>query len=264
MIYFRAVEYLRYLVKSAHRRGHGIHSPFVFKVVSQIFRNKTDPAVVFCVEKVRKRMISDSRVIMTNDLGAGHCYGNKESRMRKVSEIARYSSVTRKYCNLLSNMAKEFGGPHIIELGTSLGISSMYMALSSPDITIHTIEGCPETAEIAAANFDQAMIQNIKLHQGAFDDRLPEILASASAPGLVFIDGNHRKEPLLKYFNLIVERSDTNTVIIVDDIYLSHEMEEAWQSIKSHEKVSVTIDLYRMGLVFFRKGINCNHFVVRY
>lgn len=263
MFFFRAAAYLRYLILSGHSNGHGIHSPFVFDLVSRIFRNKNNRDIVLYVEKIRKKMISDTRSIAIKDMGAG-AFRNSGNKNRKVSEMARYSSVSMKYGIILSNMAKEFGEPCIIELGTSLGISAMYMALACPDTILHTIEGCDETAKMAAENFSQAQINNIDLHNGSFDERLPGILDSSSIPGLVFIDGNHRKEPLLKYFSIIAERSDSHTVVIIDDICLSHEMEQAWREIKDHSKVSVTIDIYRMGIVFFRKGISANHFIVRY
>jgi predicted O-methyltransferase YrrM len=264
MIFFRTITYLKYLILSGQGSGHGIHSPFVYDIVSRVFRNKIDIDVVNNVEIVRRRLISDTRVIKVHDLGAGAKCGKNKDERRKVTDIARYSSIPGKYGILLSNLAKEFGKPYILELGTSLGISAMYMALNCPDTIIHTIEGCTETAGIAAENFEIARIENITIHNGSFDERLPAILDSTAAPGLVFIDGNHRKDPFLKYFSLIADKSDSNTVVIADDIYLSGEMKEAWEEIKNNAKVTVTIDLHRMGIAFFRKGINRNHFVVRY
>ena len=263
MFSFRVAAYLRYFVISGHRRGHGIHSPFIFALVSKLFRNKSDKDIVMYIEKLRKRMVSDTRVIIKHDLGAGSFRKSSDKRV-KVSEIARYSSVPRKYGIVLSAMAEEFGKPYMLELGTSLGLSAMYMALSSPDSMLHTIEGCGETAKIAEGNFEMARIRNIKLHKGTFDEKLPEILESFKAPGLVFIDGNHRREPLLRYFAMIAEKSDNNTVVIVDDIRMSHEMHQAWKEIKGHSGVSVTIDICRMGIAFFKRGINSNHFIVRY
>jgi len=263
MTFFRVVAYLRYLILSGHRKGHGIHSPFVYDLVSRVFRNKLDPDIVLYIEKIRRKMISDTSTIEINDLGAGSVKA-KYDKKRKVSEIARYSSVSRKYGILLSSISKEFGKPYMIELGTSLGISTMYMALASPDTLMITIEGCSKTARIASENFDQAKVKNIELHKGSFDEVLPEILDSCKTPGLVFIDGNHRREPLLRYFALIADNSGNNTVVIIDDISLSQEMAQAWREIKSHSKVSVTIDTGRMGVVFFRESINRNHFIVRY
>jgi hypothetical protein len=148
MIFFRATRYLKYLLFARHSKGHGIHSPFVFDIVSRLFRNKTDPEVVSTIEKVRKRMVNDKRIISDKDPGAGSERLNKGD-IRKVSDIARYSPVPEKYGALLSNMASEFGKPFMIELGTSLGISGMYMATGCSSAVLNTVEGSPQIAQIA-------------------------------------------------------------------------------------------------------------------
>jgi predicted O-methyltransferase YrrM len=264
MFFFRVKEYIRYLIFAGHRKGHGIHSPFIFDVVSRVFRNKTDDIIVSTVEKVRNRLLEDRSLISVNDLGSGSVKGHGVTDKRKVSDIARYSSVPKKYGILLSKLTKEFGSSSIIELGTSFGLSTLYMALSKPDAKVYTIEGCDAVASIALSNFEKAGAGNIEIHVGAFDDVLATLIESVGIPGMVFIDGNHRKDPLLRYFGIISGKSDSNTIVVIDDIYLSPEMEKAWNEIKRHKKVSVTIDLYRMGIVFFREGINSNHFVIRY
>ncbi|MCX6325419.1 MAG: class I SAM-dependent methyltransferase [Bacteroidia bacterium] len=262
MIFFRATKYLKYILLSRHRKGHGIHSPFVFDLVARVFRNKIDHNIVCSIEKVRKRMISDRRSIAVKDLGSGS--EKLKTNLRKVSDIARYSPVPGKYGILLSNMAAEFGEPLIVEFGTSLGISTMYMAAAYTGAIVNTVEGCPATAEIAKENFKEAGLNNIKIFTGSFDEFLPVIINYNIKPGLVFIDGNHRKEPVINYFNQIAKISDNKTVIIIDDIYYSREMEEAWNEIKRNDKVSVTIDIFRMGFVFFREGINHNDYIIRY
>jgi len=262
MIFFRSLKYLNYILLSRHRKGHGIHSPFVFDLVSRIFRNKTDPSIVFTVERFRKKLKSDKRSILVKDLGSGSELSDKS--LRRVSDIARNSPVPGKYGKLLSNLAAEFGKPLIIELGTSLGISTMYMAASCPDAQLITVEGCPETAAIAKHNFIEAGIKNVEILVGSFEDILPGFVSNGVKPGLVFIDGNHRKEPVVKYFKLLAELSDSRTVIIIDDINYSKEMSEAWCEIKLHDKVTVSIDLYRMGILFFRQAINHNDYIIRY
>jgi predicted O-methyltransferase YrrM len=262
MIIFRATKYLKYILLSRHRNGHGIHSPFVFDLVSRVFRNKIDPDIVFSIEKIRKRMISDKRSIIVSDLGSGSEI--HKTSLRKVSEIARNSPVPAKYGVLLSNMAAEFGEPHIIEFGTSFGISTLYMATACTGALVSTMEGCPSISVIARENFRKEGIENIEVSTGSFDEVLPFILNKKIKPGLVFIDGNHCKEPVIRYFSQIAELSDSKTVIIIDDINYSSEMGEAWDAIKRFEKVSVTIDIYRMGIVFFREGISHNDYVIRY
>jgi len=262
MIFFKATKYLKYILLSSHRKGHGIHSPFVFDLVSRIFRNKTDPDIVCNIEMVRKRLISDRRSIIVKDLDSGS--EKLKTNLRKVSDIARYSPVSVKYGVLLSNLAAEFGNQLIVEFGTSFGISTMYMAAACPDAIVYTMEGCPSTAEIAKQNFNEAELNNIKIFTGSFDEILPDITNTGINPGLVFIDGNHHRESVLNYFNRIAEISDNKTVIIIDGIYYSREMEEAWNEIKQNEKVSLTVDLFRLGIVFFREGINYNNYIIRY
>jgi predicted O-methyltransferase YrrM len=262
MIFFRTLKFLKYILFSQHGKGHGIQSPFVFNLVSGVFRNKIDPDIVLTIENIRKNRISDRRIIDVLDLGAGPSM--KKSSVRRVSDIAKYSVVPEKYGKLLFNLSAEFGKPGIIELGTSLGISTMYQAAGCRETVVYTMEGSSSLAELARENFRKAGLENIKLLTGSFEDLLPEICEKATTPGLVFIDGNHRKEHLLRYFSQMAEISGTGTVIVLDDIHLSTEMEEAWTEIRQYENVSFTIDIFRMGLVFFRKGMNHFDYVIRY
>lgn len=262
MAIFTAIRYIKYRIFSRHRNGFGIQSPFLFNLVSNIFRNKTRPDIVCIIEKIRKRLLADTRSITVNDLGAGS--EKMKSSLRKVSDIARYSTVPEKYGILLSNMAIAFGNSFILEFGTSLGISTMYMAASRPESTVITMEGCTATSVIASDNFREAGFTNIRIVNGSFDEMLPEIRNEKTCPGLVFIDGNHRKEPVIGYFNQVADMCDSNSVVIIDDINSSREMREAWYEIKNHKSVTLSVDIFRMGMVFFRKGVNHFDYVVRY
>jgi predicted O-methyltransferase YrrM len=259
---YSSLRYVQYLISSRHRKGHGIHSPFVFNLVSGVFRNKIETNIVCSIEKIRKKLIADPRSIVVNDLGAGS--SRMKTNLRKVSDITRYSAVPRKYGIFLSNMSEVFGKPMILEFGTSFGISTMYMAASSPDAVVYTMEGCRATSEIAAESFRGSGFTNIRLLNGSFDDLLPGIKSEKICPGLVFIDGNHQKEPVINYFNQVAEMSDNMTVVIIDDINSSREMTEAWSIIKNHRNVSFSVDIFRMGIVFFRKGMTRFNYVIRY
>jgi len=262
MNFSRALKFLNYHLFSRHRKGYGIHSPFIFTLISKIFRNKIDPDVVLTVESIRKKNLSDTRTINVLDLGAGS--SKMKNKTRSVSEIARYSSVPRKYGALLASMAAEFGKPAIVEFGTSLGMSAMYMASGCPEAVVYTMEGCPETARIAMENLNEVGLKNIKLMNGPFEVLLPELKKMNFRPGLVFIDGNHREEPLMKYFNAMADISVSDTVVVIDDIHSSEEMENAWGKIKQHEDVTFTVDIFRMGMVFFREGMQHIDYTIRY
>lgn len=262
MMLFRIVKYLRYLLFSGHARGHGIHSPFIFDLICRIFRNKTCPDVVNKIEEIRKKMKKSSLSLYVNDFGSGS--RRIHSRLRKISDIANHSAVPARYGKLLYRMSENFGSTLIIEFGTSLGISTMYLAAGSPSSVLYTIEGCTATSEIAFNNFKETGLENIKILNGPFDKMLPFIESLKTSPGLVFIDGDHGKESVIRYFNFAAGISDNNSVVILDDIYYSREMAEAWNIIKEHDKVSVTIDIFRMGIVFFRKGLSSYNYTLRY
>jgi predicted O-methyltransferase YrrM len=230
--------------------------------VLKVFRNKTSSDVVCKIETIRKRLISDPGIIEMIDFGTGSEI--RKGKLRRVSEIARYTSVPEKYGKLLAGLSAEFGKPAIIEFGTSFGISTMYMAAGNPTALVYTMEGSDKVSEIAKENFAQAGLANINILTGSFEKTLPEIEEKRIKPGLVFIDGNHRKESTIAYFNRMVELSDENSVIVIDDIYYSAEMGAAWNEIKKNAKVSFTVDIFRMGLVFFRQGMTRNDYIIRY
>ena len=254
--------YAVYLLSSGHRKGHGIHSPFLFNVVSGIFQNKTDPEIVFKIETLRKKMKKDKRVINFRDYGSRTI--KREPDLRRVSDIAKHSPVSKKYGQLLFRLSSAFGKQMIIEFGTSLGISTMYLAFSRPDSHVYTMEGCQEVSEIARENFREAGLSNIILLTGRFEDLFTEIRTPGIRPGLVFIDGNHRQTPTLDYFNLVAGISGDETVVVLDDIYHSPEMAEAWGIIRNDGRVTATIDIFKMGIVFFRRNITPGSYLVRY
>jgi predicted O-methyltransferase YrrM len=255
-------KYLRYKLFSRHKYGHGIHSPFVFNLITSVFRNKTGGDFVYRIESLRRRMLKDDTIVNVTDLGSGskHMEGNR----RKISDIAKYSSIPSKYGVLLASMSSEFGAGNIIELGTSLGISTLYLASGNRDSRVISIEGSEELSAIARSNFMAADLSNIEILSGSFDENLRVIKEREIRPGLVFIDGDHRKDSVIRNFSYIAGFSGSDTVIIVDDIHSSEEMDESWEWIKSHEGVTITIDLFRMGLVFFRTGVTRSDYVIRY
>jgi predicted O-methyltransferase YrrM len=160
-------------------------------------------------------------------------------------------------------MASEFGKPFSIEFGTSVGISTMYLA-SGTGAPVYTMEGSKDISDIAVENFREEGYDNIRVLTGSFEELLPSIMDLPGNPGLIFIDGNHRKEPVINYFSEMIKISGNDTVIIFDDIRYSEEMEEAWEIIKKDERVTMTIDIWRMGMVFFREGVKSGNFKIMY
>jgi predicted O-methyltransferase YrrM len=260
--FYTAVNWLYYKLFSTHRKGHGIHSPFLFNLITNVFRNKTGNDVVLNIERIRRGVLSDSRIIKVTDYGSGGT-GSKGDQ-RKVSDIARNSAVPVKYGKLLAKLSNAYAGGCVIELGTSLGISTMYLAAGAPDAIIHTIEGCSETSAIAIENISRSGYKNIILHTGTFSEQVEKLKKERVVPGLVFIDGDHRRDRVIENFNLLGTMADEKTVFIFDDIHSSAEMGEAWDIIKKDRRVTLSVDIFRMGIVFFMKGLTPSEFIIRY
>lgn len=265
-----AIKYIQYWLRASNGRGHGVHSPFVFDFIKNVLNDTKEYDAYKVVEGIRAKMLGNEEWLELRDLGAGSVYGGRGLK-RKVKEVARNSLKSSKYAQLLFRIAHYyFGGekftrPSFLELGTSLGLTSSYFALANPGSRVFTIEGAPAIAMLAARNFSELGISNIELAEGNFDDQLSVVLEKFDQPDLAFIDGNHRKEPTLRYFLQILERNKNESIFIFDDIHWSEEMEEAWREIKSHRRVTLSIDLFFIGLVFFNPDFKARQdFTVRF
>ncbi|MBI4931171.1 MAG: class I SAM-dependent methyltransferase [Bacteroidetes bacterium] len=248
------LKYLKYWFFA--KTAHGIHSPFVFELYNEVINKKGNYYSFDKIELLRRKLLISNKEIEVTDLGTG------KSGKRTVSEIAERSAKDKKYCELLFRLAYHFKPNTILELGTSLGISTAYLASANPNSKVITIEGCPNTANEARKNFQSLSLENIESITGNFEDVLYQLpIANCQ---LVFFDGNHKKKPTLKYFSQCLESTHNDSIFIFDDIHWSDEMEEALEEIKSHPKVTVTVDLFFLGLVFFRKGQVKENFIIRY
>lgn len=252
--------YLKHRFKAKTR--HGVHSPFIYKLVDEVIYDYAARPYYKEIEEHRQLLLKDARSITITDLGAGsHVNTNKQ---KKVKQIAKNALKPARLAQLIARLATERSPRNIIELGTCLGLTSSYLSRAVPNAKVITIEGCPETAKIAAENFKQLNIPNIVLKTGNFDLVFPEVIRSEDALDIVYVDGNHRKEATLSYFEWCLPKINDDSLIIFDDIYWSKGMEEAWEQIKAHPKVTVTVDLFWIGLVYFRKGQEKEHFSIRY
>ncbi len=247
-----AVKYARYYLTAANGRGHGIHSPFVYEFVREVLMDRKHYPAYTSAEDYRVMVKKDRSVLNVNDMGAGSVSGKTNSR--RVCDIARTSVKPSRYSRLLYRIATHYGYQRIIELGTSLGVTSSYLAAVPGIEKFITIEGSPEIAEYAEAHFTREGLMNTVLMRGNFDDRLHEALELAGTPDLVFVDGNHRKEPTMRYFRQIIEKIDQYSCIVFDDIHWSKDMEDAWEEIRKDPRVKLSIDLFFVGLVFFRES----------
>jgi predicted O-methyltransferase YrrM len=194
------------------------------------------------------------------DFGAGS--KTLASNQRMVKDIAKTSLKPAKYAQLLFKIINHLHYKNIVELGASLGITTAYLAASSKDINVLSLEGSGAIANEAKKVHENLRLNNIELLVGEFDSTLNNASQKMPSIDLLYIDGNHRKAPTLKYFEHFLPQLHNNSLVVFDDIYWSKEMTEAWEEIKQHPKVNVTIDIFEMGLVFFRTEQPKQHFKI--
>lgn len=255
---WQVLQYGKYLLRSFHL--HGIHSPFVYEINECIFKETAKFYAFDEIESIRAKLLLTEKKIRVNDLGAGSQKLN--SSERTVKSIALHSLKSAPKAQILYRFAYQFQPQSILEIGTSLGISTAYLAKACPKSKIVTIEGAEEVANIAKINFKKLQLNTITLVVGNFDDVLTDELNALKKLDFVFFDGNHKKEPTLRYFEAALAHAHDQSIFIFDDIYWSKEMTEAWNTIKQHPRVSVTIDCFEMGIVFFKEDQAKEHFTV--
>ena len=226
--------------------------------------DRQDHPIYHQVEDLRRKLRHDHGSIEVLDLGAGSRTDNKS--MRKVSEIARTAAKPAKYGQLLYRTARHYGCHQVMELGTSLGLTTSYLSSAVGEQgRVVTLEGAPAIAGRAAEHFRGLGLNNIVQVTGDFDEKLPEALSIMPKPELVYVDGNHRLEPTLRYFETFREQCGENGIIVFDDIHWSKGMEQAWDTIRKDASVTCTIDLFFIGIVFFRRSFKEKvDFMIRY
>lgn len=259
---FQITSYLNYKYKAIN--VHHLHSPFAYNLVKNVVNDKKPNPDYKKINILRKHLQDDSSEIEVTDFGAG--VGNQElpAYLKSVSAIFKNNSIQTKYGELLYRLVKHLQPAHILELGTSLGISTAYMALAAPEASITTVEGCKGIADKAAENFAKLGIKNTHQEIGNFDNILVPIINDIPKIDFAFIDGNHRKEPTIRYFESCLQKSHNDTVLIFDDIHWSKDMNEAWNIICSHKSVTLTLDIFQFGIIFFKKELSKQDFIISY
>ena len=249
------IQYTRQLISwySKAKTIYDIHQPFLYQFVSEVLEDRRHFFPFAEIETKRRFLLQSPNSIQVTDHGAGSLVDN--TRTRKIAQITKSSAVSPFFGRVLFKTAVLLQAKQMLELGTSLGISTLYLAGSSRQSQIYSIEGCPETAKIAARNLKLWLDKRIHLIEGTFEKQLPLVLKKLPQIDLAFLDGNHQKQATLQYFEACLTKVHSNSVLIFDDIHWSKEMTEAWEIIRNHPEVKLSVDLFYSGLVFFREEI---------
>ncbi len=261
--------YLKFLWNSKNQ--HGVHSPFVFDLVTKCFYDKKNYPEYSILRNYRNSLLENKNTIEVTDFGAGSRVF--KSNTRAINQIAKNAGISSKRAELLFRIVNYFQPNTILEIGTSLGLATSALSLGLESKTnraklnknaqIITLEGCPNTMEIAKNQCQLQNLNNIEFVNTKFEDYLNNCQLKTENCQLIYFDGNHSKKATLEYFELLVPKTTNDSVWIFDDIHWSKDMEEAWEIIKNHPKVTVTIDTFQWGIVFFRSEQLKEHFVIR-
>ncbi|PWA10783.1 O-methyltransferase [Flavobacterium laiguense] len=256
---FQIKSYLKFLWHS--KNEHAVHSPFVFNLLTKCFYEKKFKSEYIVLKNYRNELLQNKNTIEVTDFGAGsHVF---KSDTRQISKIAKTAGISPKRAELLFRTTNYFQPDTILEIGTSLGLATSALSLGNPKASVVTLEGCPETASIAKIQLQKFNCNNINLIKTEFNIHLNSLKIKTLNFKLIFFDGNHSKKATLEYFELLLPTITNETVWIFDDIHRSKEMEEAWEMIIKHPKVTVSIDTFQWGMVFFRYEQPKQHFTIR-
>ena len=252
---YQLKQYIKFLLRSTNQ--HGVHSPFVYNLVTKCFYDNKDYTEYQELKKFREVLLKNNHSIEVQDLG----FGSKKtkSNIRKISELTSTSGSSLKRTKLLFRLAKYFKSDNILELGTSMGISTQSLCLGSPKANIISIEGCPNISNFTRNQLSD--FKNLQIITGDFSQVIPEL--AIDKLDIVYFDGNHQKDATLEYWEMLLPKAHNDSIFIFDDIYWSKGMTEAWEIIKQHPKAKVTIDTFQWGFVFFREEQAKEDFVIR-
>ncbi len=254
--------YINYLFSSRSR--YTTHSPFVYDLINNVLRDKTSYRDFVSLNKYRKKVEASKTIIDTVDFGSGA--GNREYKEYKerVGKIAKRRTHSKKHLEILYKLTRYLKPAQMLEFGTAVGFSSLYMQKGFRKGKLTTMEGCTVLSQIAVRGFKIFNADDINMVIGNFDTNIVPVLEKMETLDFVFFDGNHSKEPTLFYFEECMEKRNEDSVFVFDDIHWSPGMSSAWKKIKQDSRVSFTIDIYWIGLVFFKKGFAKQDFIINY
>jgi predicted O-methyltransferase YrrM len=256
---FQIKSYIKFLWHS--KNEHAVHSPFVFNLLTKCFYDKKSKPDYLILKEYRNSFLNNKSTIEVTDFGAGSRIF--KSNARQIAKIAKTAGISPKRVRLLYRLVSYFRADTVLEIGTSLGLATTALSLGNPKASIITLEGCSETAKQAQLQLQNFNCDNVKLVVSEFSSYLKNHQLSTIDYQLIYFDGNHSKKATLEYFELLLPTITNETVWIFDDIHWSKEMEETWKMIIRHPKVTVSIDTFQWGLVFFRYEQPKQHFIIR-
>ncbi len=262
MNWFQVRAYINYRIKAKYKKGHRIHPPFAFDLVRHDFYENDSYYHFDLIDKIRRDLLENRGKIDVNDLGAGS--KKFSGKLRRISSLVKYNATPKNQGELISRLVVRFKPQNIIELGTSLGLGTLYLSMPNSKAKVFTVEGCSNIAAIAENTFRKAHVTNIYLTNDSFENALPKLLNEMDQVDMVYFDGNHSYDATISYFKMCLEKASDSALFIFDDIHWSKGMDQAWDEIIKNDKVSVSFDLFHLGIAIINKDVLKQHYIVKW
>lgn len=209
------------------------------------------------IESWRKTLLKDNEILHIEDFGAGSKKLKKET-LRSTKAVTLYSTSNKKFSLLYQFFCMQSPSNNVIELGTCVGLNSLYLSkvTKSKLYTFEGSKGLIKKAKEGPGSDDIAYVE------GNIGETLPEVLRQIGHIDFILLDANHTYEGTRSYFNLILPYLHEQSVVAIGDIHWSREMEKAWEEIIQFTDVSLSLDFFECGILFFRKGLSKNHYTL--
>ena len=241
---FSLLSYLRYWLKKEDQYSQ--QSPFLFSIYQGLLKYlKENQRGNLQIERIRASLLKNTHQIQVLDLGAGS--KKVPNLSREIRKITQYSTSSTKFCLVYQYFCHLTSAQNVIELGTCMGLSTRYLA----EVTkgrLYTFEGAAEI--LNAAQFEP-FPEKVEAILGPIETNLPPILSQLETVDFALIDANHTYSGTISYFNWLLPKFKGSSICILGDIHWSAEMETAWEGIKSHPKVKLSLDFFECGVLFF-------------
>lgn len=241
-----------YILHAHYWHGHRVHSPYTFDLITNVIYADYPYYSFTTIEKCRRELINSKKIIQLS------------TRTTTIGKELIRSSKTPRHAQLLQRLAAHIDAKNIIELGTNMGISTMYLASNNTKANVYTYEKEKALIKIAKENFDKAGLSHIKIIEGNIDQTLPATIDHCSPIDLLFIDANHTYEATKRYYETCKKHKSHKAIFVVDDIHWSAGMEKFWKEIMSDNEAQLTMDLFNMGIIVFNEELKKQHYIIKY
>lgn len=261
----RFLAYVRHVFSAWNTTGEGIHSPYLFELVRFVLRDKNAYYCFADIERRRESLLACEDVLDVMDFGSA---GSPEGKLvkRRVCDIAK-THLERPVIGQLLFRLVNFIGQHekrpleILELGTSLGVTTAYLASADSRNKVVTLEGSERVLQVAQGVWSALRLENIEWRQGNIDDTL--YVCAREGIDVAYVDANHTFEATTRYVDFLLPRMNERGVVVLDDIHHSEQMELAWNTLKNDKRVTTSMDLYYVGLLFVDPHYLKRHYRIR-